>query len=447
MSTIDKIPAFWRRRSLRFWLATGMLMSLAPIFTFALTGYFLYHGAVIQPLVEVASKQRHILQPLQSVQMSLWDVSESVVDFAIDGEDRHKIAYQQQVHQIDDNLEKLTVAMEDQKFDISNINEAKDQWRELVTLPNTILSGETNHVNAIVGEDIEEFELLINRLAHQLGTVHDTVRIKNEKTHQQALASLTLSEYLAGAGLLLSIIFSLLGVVVINRSLVSSMDQLASGSMRFSDGDREHQVEVHIPRELANVADAFNQMMKQIREQEDTLERMAITDGLTGLYNRREFDRLLGEEVRRAERYGKSVSLIIGDIDHFKTFNDSYGHQAGDEAIRSVGQTLSENLREADKACRFGGEEFVIILPECDAEAARQVAERVRNAVEARVFHIDGERTAQVTISLGVATSAGNSDTLETLLKRADFALYKAKEHGRNRVKSGRLSHQDERTS
>ncbi|MBB3232040.1 GGDEF domain-containing protein [Halomonas stenophila] len=447
MSTIDKIPAFWRRRSLRFWLATGMLMSLAPIFTFALTGYFLYHGTIIQPLVEVASKQRHILQPVQSIQMSLWDVSESVVDFAIDGEDRHKIAYQQQVHQIDDNLEKLSVAMEDQEFDISNINEAQDEWRELVTLSNTILSGESIRVNAIVGEDIEEFELLINRLAHQLGTVHDIVRIRNEKTHQQALASLTLSEYLAGAGLVISIICSLLGVVVINRSLVSSMDQLASGSMRFSDGDREHQVEVHIPRELANVADAFNQMMKQIREQEDTLERMAITDGLTGLYNRREFDRLLGEEVRRAERYGKSVSLIIGDIDHFKTFNDSYGHQAGDEAIRSVGQTLSENLREADKACRFGGEEFVIILPECDAEAARQVAERVRNAVEARIFHIDGERTAQVTISLGVATSAGNSDTPETLLKRADLALYKAKEHGRNRVKTGRLIHQDERTS
>ncbi|MDN3556960.1 diguanylate cyclase [Halomonas maura] len=434
MSRINKIPAFWRRRSLKFWLATGMLMSLAPIFISAMAGYVLYHGAIIQPLVEVASKQRQILQPLQSVQLSLWDISESVIDFAIDGEERRKIAYQNKADQIDRDLEKLTAAMQEQGFDISTINQTQDEWRELSTLSGTILSGESLRANAIVGEEIEEFEALINRLAHHLETVHDAVRIRNENTHQQALASLTLSEYLAATGLALSILGALLGVVVINRSLVSSMDQLAAGSMRFSGGDRDHRIEVQIPRELANVADAFNQMTKQIREQEDTLERMASTDGLTGLYNRREFDRLLAEEIRRAERYGKPVSLILGDIDHFKSYNDTHGHQAGDEALRTVGQTLAENLRETDKACRFGGEEFVIVLPECDAQAARQAAERVRGAVQARVFHIDGERTAQVTISLGVATSTGNGDTPDTLLKSADLALYRAKDHGRNRV-------------
>lgn len=434
MSKFDNIPAFWRRRSLKFWLATGMLMSLAPIFISAVTGYFLYRGAVIQPLVEVASKQGQILTPLQTVQMSLWDVSESVIDYAIDGEERRKVAYQKQAMQIDSGIEQLGVAMEEQGFDSAPIHEAQDEWRSLATLSGAILSGETLRGNARVGEQVEAFEALIDRLAHQLETVHDAVRTRNETTHQQALASLALSEYLAVAGLTVSIIGALLGVVLINRSLVSSMDQLAAGSMRFSRGDRDHQIEVHIPRELANVADAFNQMTTRIREQEATLEQMAITDGLTGLYNRREFDRLLAEEVRRAERYGTSVSLILGDVDHFKAFNDRHGHPAGDEALRSVGQTLMDTLRQGDKACRFGGEEFVVILPECDADAARLAAERVRAAVEARVFRIDAERTAQVTMSLGVATSPGNGDTPETLLKSADLALYQAKEQGRNRV-------------
>ncbi len=434
MSRVRRIPAFWRRRSLKFWLATGMLMSLAPIFISALAGYFLYRGAIIEPLIEVTSKQHHILQPLQNVQLSLWDVSESVIDFAIDGEARRKIAYQQQANQIDMGFERLAAAMEDQGFDISQINQAREEWRELAALSSTILSGESLRGNAMVGMEIEEFEAVIDRLAHQLETVHDAVRTRNEETHQQALASLKLSEYVAVAGLSISILGAILGVIVINRSLVSSMDRLAAGSMRFSDGDREHQIEVQIPRELANVAEAFNQMTRRIRDQEDALERMAITDGLTELYNRRGFDRMLAEEIWRAEGTGKPVSLIIADIDHFKTFNDTHGHQAGDDALRSVGQTLVENLREVDKACRFGGEEFVIILPGCGTDDARRAAERLRSAVEARVFPIVGARNAQVTISLGVATAPGNGDTPDTLLKSADSALYQAKEHGRNRV-------------
>ena len=434
MSRVHRIPAFWRRRSLKFWLATGMLMSLAPIFISALAGYFLYRGAIIEPLIEVTSKQHHILQPLQNVQLSLWDVSESVIDFAIDGEARRKIAYQQQANQIDMGFERLAAAMEDQGFDISQINQAQEKWQELAALSSTILSGASLRGNAMVGMEIEEFEALIDRLAHQLETVHDAVRIRNQETHQQALASLKLSEYVAVAGLSISILGAILGVIVINRSLVSSMDRLAAGSMRFSGGDREHQIEVQIPRELANVAEAFNQMTRRIREQEDTLERMAITDGLTELYNRRGFDRMLAEEIWRAEATGKPVSLIIADIDHFKTFNDTHGHQAGDDALRSVGQTLVENLREVDKACRFGGEEFVIILPGCDTDDARRAAERLRSAVEARVFPIVGARNAQVTISLGVATASDNGDTPDTLLKSADSALYQAKEHGRNRV-------------
>lgn len=434
MDTIKKIPGFWRRRSLKFWLATGMLMSLAPIFISAFAGYFLYRGTIIQPLIEVTSKQHHILQPLQNVQLSLWDVSESVIDFAIDGEDRRRLAYQQQASQIDAGLERLAAAMDDQGFDVARIHQAREAWRELAALSSTILSGETLSGNAVVGMELERFEALIDGLARQLETVHDTVRIRSEQTHQQALDSLTLSEYLAVAGLAVSILGAILGVIVINRSLVSSMDQLAAGSMRFSDGEREHRIDVQIPRELANVADAFNLMTKRIREQEDTLALMAITDGLTGLYNRRGLDQLLAEEMRRAKQNGKPLSLIIGDIDHFKSFNDTHGHQAGDDALRSVGQTLAENLRDVDKACRFGGEEFVAILPGCGAQDARQTAERLRSAVEAKVFPIDGAPSVQVTISLGVATSPDDGDTIDTLLKSADSALYQAKERGRNRV-------------
>lgn len=434
MSPIKKIPEFWRRRSLKFWMTTGMLMCLAPIFISAILGYFLYHGAIIQPLVEVAAKQRQILQPLQEVQMSLWDVSESVIDFSIDGKEQRKLTYQNKADQIGIDFEKLTVAMSHQGYDTSSINGAHDEWRELTDLSNTILSGELLHGNAFVGEEIEAFEARINHLAHQLETVHEAVNARNEQTHQQALASLLHSEYMAMIGLAISIIAAILGVIVINRSLVSSIDRLVSGSMRFSNGERNHQIKVEIPRELANVADAFNTMTKRICEQEKTLEYMARTDDLTGLYNRRELDRQLTEEIRRADRYNKPLSIILADLDHFKAFNDNHGHQVGDEVLRSVSKTLTANLREVDKACRFGGEEFVIILPECDAEAARQTAERVRSAIESSIIQLDEEQTAKLTISIGVATSPHDGTTPESLLKSADVAMYQAKERGRNRV-------------
>src|SRR6201999_4242040 len=128
-----------------------------------------------------------------------------------------------------------------------------------------------------------------------------------------------------------SIISALLGIVLINRSLVSSMDKLALGALRLAAGDREHNIEVHVPRELVSVADAFNLMTSQILKQEEALALAARTDGLTGLYNRREFDRMLTEEIQRGNRYGTTFSLLIGDIDHFKRFNDIHGHQGGDD--------------------------------------------------------------------------------------------------------------------
>ncbi|MGB8713380.1 MAG: diguanylate cyclase [Onishia taeanensis] len=434
MKRIQDIPAFWRRRSLKFWLATGMLMSLAPIYLSAVTGYLLYRGTIIQPLLEVASAQRNILHPLQSVQLSLWDVSESVVDFVTDGEPRLRTAYQEEASQINASLENLATAMDGQGFNVANLDEARNQWQELSSLSGTILAGEGLHGNATVSAQVHEFESLIDRLAHQLETIRDAVSIRSDRAHEQVLSRLALLEYLALGGLVVSIIGAVMGVVLINRSLVNSMNQLVDGSMRFSSGDREHQIEVQIPCELVNVANAFNQMTQRIREQENSLRSMAITDGLTGLYNRREFDRLLADEVKRSERSGGSFSLIIGDIDHFKTFNDRYGHQTGDEVLCAVGQALADNLREVDKACRFGGEEFVVILPDCNAEAARQAAERARDAIASKVFQLDGKLTARVTMSFGVATSPGNGNTPEALLKRADMALYQAKGHGRNRV-------------
>ena len=161
-------------------------------------------------------------------------------------------------------------------------------------------------------------------------------------------------------------------------------------------------------------------------------KRLASTDELTGLFNHRQFYLLLGQEVRRALRYGRQLSLILADIDYFKAYNDRYGHLAGDEALRQISRVLKTKSRDVDMVARYGGEEFTIILPETELAQAAVQAERLRVAVEAHRFGSAAE--GHLTVSLGVATLIEGMDRPEQLVHRADQALYEAKASGRNRV-------------
>jgi diguanylate cyclase (GGDEF)-like protein len=163
----------------------------------------------------------------------------------------------------------------------------------------------------------------------------------------------------------------------------------------------------------------------------ETLHRISTIDGLTGTANRRHFDDMFSLEWRRAARSRAPLSLLMIDIDNFKTYNDRFGHQAGDDCLRSVADVLRSSVhRAADLVARYGGEEFAVLLPETDAERAAMMAERLREQVE---------QTCAATISVGAATTLPSRDAVDTeeLIRRADSALYEAKRGGRNRVAAG----------
>src|SRR5579885_178254 len=164
---------------------------------------------------------------------------------------------------------------------------------------------------------------------------------------------------------------------------------------------------------------------------------LAITDPLPGLYNRRYLESHTSLLVTRALEREKPLSILITDIDHFKSINDTYGHDAGDEVLREFADRLRSCIRGVDLACRFGGEEFVVVMPDTDLGIASRVAERIRRRIAGEPFQIDrGERSIEVTISIWLAALHGAEDLPATILKRADEALYRAKRSGRNRVVS-----------
>lgn len=181
------------------------------------------------------------------------------------------------------------------------------------------------------------------------------------------------------------------------------------------------------------VADHLALSLANLKLQE-TLRAQAFHDPLTGLFNRRYMEESLEREFHRAGRRNHPLSMVMADIDHFKLFNDTYGHDAGDVLLKHMGEILQKNVRKEDIVCRFGGEEFVLIMPDMALDVAIHRAEHLREVLKAFHFNYQGLSLGAVTISLGVAAFPGHGSDAQTVLRKADDALYKAKNNGRNRV-------------
>ena len=174
---------------------------------------------------------------------------------------------------------------------------------------------------------------------------------------------------------------------------------------------------------------------ERLRDNMQMSIEMAITDALTGLFNRRYMETHLATLVEQAASRGKPISVFILDIDYFKAINDTHGHDAGDDVLREFALRIRKSIRNIDLACRYGGEEFVVVMPETDMAVATVVAERLRRRIATEPFSIQqGTNNLNVTISVGIAAIGAPDDTAAAILKRADQALYRAKRDGRNRV-------------
>jgi two-component system cell cycle response regulator len=174
---------------------------------------------------------------------------------------------------------------------------------------------------------------------------------------------------------------------------------------------------------------------ERLRDNVQASIEMAITDALTGLFNRRYMETHLSALVEQAANRGKPISVLIVDIDFFKSINDGHGHDAGDDVLREFALRIRKSIRNIDLACRYGGEEFVIVMPETDMGVAAMVAERLRRRIATEPFVIqEGACSLEVTISIGIAALNAPGDNAAAMLKRADQALYRAKRDGRNRV-------------
>lgn len=207
------------------------------------------------------------------------------------------------------------------------------------------------------------------------------------------------------------------------------LDRLTTGAALVAAGDLDVDLPVVSGGEVGSLTEVFNEMVTRLREGRQELQRLSLTDELTGAYNRRYLMETLANEVRRSRRLQHSFSVLIADIDHFKEYNDAYGHPAGDDMLRRVVRILREATREVDCVARYGGEEFVLLLPETGVDEAERTAERIRERVA-----LEAPAGGTITLSVGAAEFPTHGDTPEAVIASADSALYQAKHDGRNRV-------------
>ncbi|HKE91557.1 MAG TPA: diguanylate cyclase [Gemmatimonadales bacterium] len=258
-------------------------------------------------------------------------------------------------------------------------------------------------------------------------------------TRLRRLMLLLPSALLAGIGL----IAYFLGLLI-----VRPLDRLTKGAAKVAAGDLDVDLPVHSGGEVGYLTKMFNTMVVRLREgrealdaanetlrrKNEELERLSVTDGLTGLYNRRRLMETLTDETRRSQRLKHTFAVLMVDVDHFKKYNDSFGHQAGDAVLSKVATLLREATREVDFVARYGGEEFLVLLPETGMSEALDIAERIRTRIAAEVFH-----GRHMTVSIGVAEFPLHGETADQVVGAADEALYEAKREGRDKVRRAGL--------
>lgn len=231
-----------------------------------------------------------------------------------------------------------------------------------------------------------------------------------------------------------ALLVGLLGALSLARAITRPLRELIYAASDVEQGNLDVSIPVRSKDELGVLAHGFNRMVVALRESRDKLIQRANTDSLTNLYNHRHFQERLATELSRAERFNRPLSVIMLDIDNFKTLNDTHGHPIGDQVLKGVAKLLTSEVRDIDVVARYGGEEFALILPETPISEASVAAERVRLAVARHCFTGRDGQSIPVTISLGVAQYPIHSAEREGLIMAADLAMYQAKSMGRNRA-------------
>jgi two-component system, cell cycle response regulator len=382
------------------------------------------------------------LFPLAHLESLIVDTSNPVKDYMINGDYKSRLRFIHTSQEVDRTF--ATILAVNSKLPEQKIllQSSRKKWQQTLAMGETVFTY-PNPANKPRAK--QAAETFYDRNSQTVSSLYQLYKLL---AHLQIAENLNQAEHAKQQVRLIVAVAFLLGAgvaavtsTVVVRSIVKPLSELEKGVARLGDGDFSYRIllsnqaiaESNQSDELGQLALAFNLMIQKLEQSQTALKNLAILDELTGVYNRREFNLQLKNELERSGRYNNCFTVLLLDIDHFKQLNDTYGHQAGDEALRQVAALFKQEFRELDRVARYGGEEFIVILPETSGASAYAVAERIRQLISTYALPFNG-KTINMTISGGLATFPKDGETQEALIAAADQALYFAKRSGRNQI-------------
>ncbi len=402
-------------------LMLGMAVMLLPLIILGLVSSVSIRS-VVKALTVVVQTEIRELEPVSDLEKLLLKAAMPPNDYIIHGSADERTNFALLGKEIDGTYQNF-LSSPDLAEERELISASWEEWEKARFEGRRILATPNPMSNRALEQRMEIFDAHIDRATEILDQAHELIHedISKHLAHAQVVERRI--TVLVAIVFLLGIATALAAGWLLSRSITVPLKALEDGIFRFSQGDHSFRVVLDRKDELGQLAKTMNVMAERLEY-----------DSLTGVFNRHEFHRKLKIEAERSFRYGHTFSLLMVDIDHFKNVNDTYGHQAGDEALRAVAVIAGRALRSADILARYGGEEFAIILPETPSEGALRVAERLRDQVEDSPIMIPSGKVLNLTVSIGVAIFPADAKSEDDIIAAADQAMYAAKQAGRNRV-------------
>lgn len=422
-----------RHMSLRIRFTIGMGAMLLPLVLSVAAILFSHQNlsASLHDTVEEAVEEIH---PVVHLQMLILQAAMPVNDYLIHGHTEERENFARLSREVDSAFQEALAGPFALSEERAAIESARGEWQRARALGEAILALPRPVGNPDAAGEMERFDACIHRAVTLLGQVHDLAEgeleevLARTEAARQELWLVTASLLIVGLGMAVT------AAAALAHSVLAPVHALSTGAVRFGEGELSHRVALDRQDELGQLAGAFNRMADQLEQSQAALKELAIHDSLTGLFNRREFERQLREEAERSRRFGRPFVLLMLDIDHFKAVNDTHGHPAGDEALRAVAALLSGEVRSVDTVARYGGEEFAVLMPETAGSGGLTMAERIRVSIASQAITVAQGQAVNLTVSIGVATFAEGAGSERELVAAADGALYAAKAAGRDQV-------------
>lgn len=415
--------------SLRVRLISTVAIMLLPWLALAV-GAFLYLQRALASLDHVVADPIVEMQSVARLESLLLRTAPVVRDHVLSVDNSARQSFDRLAKRVNDQFAEIGAMPFLTEDERQRADRAALEWSNARTIARDILATASGAGRQQIPQYTARIEAAVEHLDEIHGVVLEEVQ-EQLSTARNARDRLLLSIF---SLFLIAMLIAISAGLLLSRSILRPLTTLEHGAQRFGTGDLSHRIALSNHDELGRLAGAFNEMAGRLENQNAALSELSMRDSLTGLYNRRELQRRLKEEVERSGRYGRHFALLMLDCDHFKRINDKLGHPAGDCVLQEIANTVRTALRATDFVARYGGEEFAVILPETAATGALELAERIRVLISKRIIPVNDTITAQVTVSIGLASFPTDASTERDLVTKADQALYAAKHAGRNQV-------------